>query len=148
MTLPVSNLGATSGLGAAASANQGSSSSDALANLSSNEFLQLLVTELTNQSPLSPMDPSQMVAQTSQLSMVQILSTISTELQGLETQQAVLQGSSLIGKVVEYSTNGGSSTASGTVQGISINQGQLELDISGSSIPVQSVLSVSNASSA
>jgi flagellar basal-body rod modification protein FlgD len=102
--------------------------------LSSNEFLQLLVTELTNQNPLSPMDPSAMVQQTSSLSMVQLLNSVSSELQSLQSQEGVVNAANLIGQTVSYTTASGTQ-GSGVVSGVAMANGALNLNINGTAIP-------------
>lgn len=138
MTMPISAVGA----GAAA----GSSSSPAvqnnsIASLSSNEFLQLLVTELTNQNPLSPMNPSSMVQQTSSLSMVQLLDSVSNELSSLQSQEGVVNAANLIGQTVSYTTASGKQ-GSGVVSGVAMANGSLNLNINGSAIPSSEVTAV------
>ncbi|WP_298210244.1 flagellar hook capping FlgD N-terminal domain-containing protein [Ferrimicrobium sp.] len=143
MTLPVSSVGASSAVGAAnnATTNSSDTSNNSIASLSSNEFLQLLVTELTNQNPLSPMDPSAMVQQTSSLSMVQLLDSVSNELQSLQSQEGVVNASSLIGQTVSYSTASGSQ-GSGVVSGVAMANGSLNLNIDGVAIPSSEVTAV------
>jgi flagellar basal-body rod modification protein FlgD len=135
MTMPVNGIGAGGGFG-----QGGPSSAGAIASLSANEFLNLLVTELQNQNPLSPMDPSQMVSQTSSLSMVELLSTIQSEVAQLQSSEGILQASSLIGQSVTYQV--GSQELSGTVQGVGQSASGVVLDIAGQSVPMTNVLAV------
>ena len=143
MTLPISSVGASSEMGAANSAatNPSNTSNNSIASLSSNEFLQLLVTELTNQNPLSPVNPSAMVQQTSSLSMVQLLDSVSNELQSLQSQEGVVNASSLIGQTVSYTTAGGTQ-GSGVVSGVAMANGSLNLNIDGVAIPSAEVTAV------
>ncbi|UPG92760.1 flagellar hook assembly protein FlgD [Luteibacter aegosomatissinici] len=62
MTTPVGNSNAAS--------NQSSSGKLQQQSLNQDDFLQLLVTQLTNQDPTKPNDPTQMVAQLAQFSQV------------------------------------------------------------------------------
>jgi flagellar basal-body rod modification protein FlgD len=145
MTLPISsvgNVGAASSTGAVDSgANASTTTNNSIASLSSNEFLQLLVTELTNQNPLSPMDPSAMVQQTSSLSMVQLLNSVSSELQSLQSQEGVVNAANLIGQTVSYTTASGAQ-GSGVVSGVAMANGALNLNINGTAIPSSEVTGV------
>ncbi len=65
-----------------------------------NNFLQLLVTQMKNQDPLNPMDNAQVTSQMAQLSTVtginQLNSTLQTLLSGYTTSQS-MQATSMIG---------------------------------------------------
>ncbi len=70
--------------------------------LDSEVFLQLLVTQLTNQDPSSPMDTNAMISQTTQLAMMEQLTTLtgtSTEAFALDMRQVA---TTLIGKHASY----------------------------------------------
>lgn len=76
------------------------------------EFLRLLVTQLSNQDPLSPMDGQQFAAQLAQFSSVEQLMNIGSTLAGNGEMNALLAQSinsgvaaGLIGKTIEADTN-------------------------------------------
>ena len=62
-----------------------SASSDALANSSSDLFLQLLIAQLKTQDPTSPMDPTQMVGQMLSMNQLNELIQIRQLMQGTST---------------------------------------------------------------
>src|SRR5882757_4086567 len=64
------------------STDNSSTSSDALANSSSDLFLQLLVAQLKTQDPTSPMDPTQMVGQMLSMNQLNELIQIRQLMQG------------------------------------------------------------------
>lgn len=75
--------------------------------LGKDAFLQLLVTELTNQDPLSPMDNKDMITQMAQFSTVEQLTNIYSSMDNLSNAIATIfqhslltQGAALIGKQV------------------------------------------------
>jgi flagellar basal-body rod modification protein FlgD len=88
-------------------ANQSSSKKDVhdLKDLDINQFLQLMVSELTNQDPLNPMDNTQLVQQIGELRSIAASDQLTTTLQGLQTQQSLTTASSLIGKNVKALTS-------------------------------------------
>ena len=71
-----------------------------LKDLDLNQFLQLMITELTNQDPLNPMDNTQLVQQIGELRSIAASDQLTTTLQSLQTQQSLTTASSLIGKLV------------------------------------------------
>jgi flagellar basal-body rod modification protein FlgD len=74
-----------SGAQGSSSASSSSSSTDALANSSSDLFLQLLIAQLKTQDPTSPMDPTQMVGQMLSMNQLNELIQIRQLMQGNST---------------------------------------------------------------
>jgi flagellar basal-body rod modification protein FlgD len=71
-----------------------------LKDLDINQFLQLMITELTHQDPLNPMDNTQLVQQIGELRSIAASDQLTGTLQSLQTQQSLTTASSLIGKKV------------------------------------------------
>jgi flagellar basal-body rod modification protein FlgD len=84
--------------------------------LSYNDFLTLLMSELKNQDPTQPMDPGQMVSQLATVSEVgQAVQTNST-LSSLLTSQSLSQAEMLVGQTITSSDG----TTSGTVSSVDV----------------------------
>jgi flagellar basal-body rod modification protein FlgD len=95
--------------------------------LGQDAFLKLLTTELANQDPLQPMDDTQSVTQLAQFSALQSQTNLATSFQTFQSNFGVLQASSLLGRSVTVSTtngSGNSSTQTGTVSSIAVQNGQ------------------------
>lgn len=93
-------------------------------------FLQLLVTQLSNQDPSSPMDTNQMMAQTTQLAMMEqltALTTTSTESFALSMRQTA---AALIGHEASYVDAEGV-TRTGVVSRVSFADGGVPLVVIG-----------------
>jgi len=124
--------GITTLAGATQQPSTGVSNSAALSSasnqqLGAQQFLQLLTTELQNQDPLQPMDDTQSVAQLAQFSALQATNELNTSFQNFQSNFGVLQSSTLIGKhvtVVTTDSSGNSSSVSGSVTGIQVQNGQ------------------------
>ena len=71
-----------------------------LKDLDVNQFLQLMISELTNQDPLDPMDNTQLVQQIGELRSIAASDQLTSTLQAVQTQQSLTTASSLIGKRV------------------------------------------------
>lgn len=121
------SIGAITNLAPPPTSNSNSASSVNGQVMGSQQFLQLLTTELQNQDPLQPMDDTQSVAQLAQFSALQSQNELNTSFQNFQSNFGVLQASSLIGKnvtVVSTDANGNSATQTGTVATISVQNGQ------------------------
>ena len=112
-------------------------------NLDQTDFMQLLITELTNQDPLEPMSSSEMTSQMSQYSSLEELAKINTNLQAMLTGQTLVDGATMIGKAV-YGIN--STTGDhlvGTVAGVLVEDGEARLVLAeGGWLAVKDVLQV------
>jgi flagellar basal-body rod modification protein FlgD len=140
----------TSLVGAAAS---GGTSADRngvrdLKDLDINQFLQLMITELTNQDPLNPMDNTQLVQQIGELRSIAASDQLTGTLQSLQTQQSLTTASSLIGKKVTAVTTD-NQNITGKVDSVTVEvdpdnsaKRTYRVKIDGQSIDLQNVRSV------
>ena len=122
--------------------------------LGEQDFLKLLVTQLQQQDPLNPMDNTQYISQLAQFSSLEQMTNMSNQLgtmnsgiNSLESMNAI----NLVGKQVAYKTtdsSGQDSYASGTVSGVSLQNGTAELVIGNDSVPLGSVVEVAGAPAA
>ena len=92
-------------------------------------FLTLLTTELKNQDPTQPQDPTQSVTQLAQFSQLQYTQQLASSFSGFQSNFGVMQSSALLGKTVTASTgaaatSGASTTVTGTVTSINVQNGQ------------------------
>ena len=84
-----------------------------------NQFLQLMIAELTNQDPLNPMDNTQLVQQIGQLREISSNDKLVSTLESVQTGQSLATAGGLIGKTVEALDDEGSNVT-GKVDRISI----------------------------
>ena len=82
------------------------------------DFLKILLTQLTYQDPLKPMDNQQFMAQMAQFTTLEQTQQLNTKIDTLITNQAALQSVGLIGRSVDISTSTGNLT--GTVTALSL----------------------------
>jgi flagellar basal-body rod modification protein FlgD len=76
-----------------------------LQDLDIDEFLKLMITELTNQDPLNPMDNAQLVEQIGQIRNISATTKLSDTLGAVLSGQSLSTASSLIGKRVSALTD-------------------------------------------
>ncbi len=118
--LPINSL---IGVNQPAAPNASSNSST----LGPDAFLQLLTTELKNQDPTQPQDPTQSVTQLAQMSQLQYQQQLTSSFSNFQSNFGVMQAASLIGKEatvqVTDSTSGNSSTVTGTIGSVAVQNG-------------------------
>ena len=100
-------------IGAAGASNLQASS------LGMEDFLKILLTQLTYQDPLKPMDNQEFMAQMAQFTSLEQTQQLNNKIDTLITNQAALQSVGLIGRTVDLTVNGGSLT--GTVKALSLS---------------------------
>ena len=119
----MATVGATSGTTTGGTTNTSSSSNKKevhdLKDLDINQFLQLMVSELTHQDPLNPMDNTQLVQQIGELRSIAASDQLTSTLQAVQTQQSLTTASSLIGKQVT-ALNADGENISGEISSVSV----------------------------
>jgi flagellar basal-body rod modification protein FlgD len=152
MTAITSNAGAASSASSSTSTSSSSSSGKnqphSLEDLNVDQFLQLMVSELTNQDPLNPMDNTQLVQQVGELRSIVASDKLSTTLQAVQTQQSLTTASSLLGKTVT-ALGADKGDVTGTVDSVSVEvdpndntKRTYKVTVGGQSIDLENVRSV------
>jgi flagellar basal-body rod modification protein FlgD len=99
------------------SANNSAKTSSTGTSLDSNQFMQILMAQLTHQNPLEPMDSNAMMSQFSQLNSLQELRDIHTAMDKVSVSNQTTYLSSLIGKTVKVNRPDGKALE-GIVDGV------------------------------
>ncbi len=76
------------------------------------DFLRILLTQLTYQDPLKPMDNQQFMAQIAQFTTLEQTQQLNNKIDALLSTQASLQSVGLIGRTVDVSTASGETSGS------------------------------------
>lgn len=87
--------------------------------LSQEDFLKILLTQLTYQDPMKPVDNQQFLAQMAQFTSLEQTQQLNDKIAVLISNQAALQSVGLIGRTVDIDFNG--STVTGTVTALSLS---------------------------
>lgn len=82
------------------------------------DFMKILLTQLTYQDPLKPMDNQEFMAQMAQFTALEQSQRLNDRVQQLIDNQAALQSVGLIGRTVDVETSSGRTT--GTVTALSL----------------------------
>ena len=102
--------------------------SDSAFGLDFQSLLKIILTQLTYQDPLKPMDNFEFVSQLAQFSQLQQSQTLNDQITNLLAAQAAMQGTTLLGRTVDY-TNPAGQTLSGIVKAVSFTSGQPQVSI-------------------
>ena len=99
-----------------------STAGQSIAALDSNDFLKLLITELTNQDPFEPTGNEELLRQISSIRDIELSTTQTESLQRLTSQQSIGSASSLMGQFVTGHSNPDGTIDRGMVVGIRFNE--------------------------
>jgi flagellar basal-body rod modification protein FlgD len=109
--------------------------------LGQDDFLKLLVTQMTSQDPMNPQKDTDFIAQMAQFSSLEQSKTMQSDIAALKAQQSVVQANSMIGATVTLQVND-TTTATGMVSSVSIDNGTPKLVVGGQTYGLDQVLSI------
>jgi flagellar basal-body rod modification protein FlgD len=122
------SAGAIGGIAAPQAPKQ--TENNAFSELSSGEFINILVTELTQQDPFKPNDSSAILEQLSSLRNIESQTSLQSQLKSLVDQNAVSSAGGLIGQFVK-GVDASNQQVEGVVQSLVIENGKPFLKLSG-----------------
>jgi flagellar basal-body rod modification protein FlgD len=93
-----------------------------------NDFMLMLLAQLTNQNPLEPLKDSEMLSQFAQLNSVQELQTIHALMDQMASANQTGYAASLIGKTIRANLTSGKSL-DGVVTGITMEAGKVYVHV-------------------
>ncbi len=109
--------------------------------LGQNDFLKLLVTQMTSQDPLNPQKDTDFIAQMAQFSALEQSKTMQVDIAELRAQQQLLQANALLGQTVEVQVNE-HTTATGVVSAVEILAGTPRIVVGGESYDLSQLRSI------
>jgi flagellar basal-body rod modification protein FlgD len=137
------STGSVGGASSSSSSNTSSavSSADPFANLSMNDFLTLMITELQNQDPTSPEDSSQIMQEIGQMQSIESTTELNTTLNGLSLGQGLSAASLMLNQNI-VGLDGNGDTVNGTVSSVVMNNGTPSLVVGNSTVQLSNVQQV------
>jgi flagellar basal-body rod modification protein FlgD len=99
--------------------------------LNGNEFLDLMMVQLTHQDPSNPSDPSQYLTQLAQMTQVEQETNTAQSTAQSASAQAVSSAVGLIGHTVSYVDQTTGETVSGSVQSVQITSSGPTITVNG-----------------
>lgn len=112
--------------------------------LNQDDFLNLLVKQLTSQDPLNPQTDTQFIAQMAQFSALEQAKSMQSDMAQMRTDQQLLQANGLLGRVVSLQTGPDTST-SGTVSAVQVTAGTPKIVVNGQAYDLSQLLSITPA---
>ncbi|MFI5377759.1 MAG: flagellar hook capping FlgD N-terminal domain-containing protein [Tepidisphaerales bacterium] len=110
--------------------------------MSTQDFMNLMLTQLQNQDPMNPTSNSDLMAQMSQIGQLQANSQLQTLLTGMTTQNQLSTAGSLLGKMVQ-GLDANSNQVQGLVTSIQVTNNQVLLNLdSGSTLALDKVTNI------
>ena len=118
--------------GAASVINQPNTTPGAngFAELSSGEFLSIILAELSNQDPLAPNDTAAILEQLSSIRNIETQTQLDDKLNDLVTQNSISTSANFIGKFVK-GLDANNNPAEGIVESLSVRDGEPILNLAG-----------------
>ncbi|MDF2722987.1 MAG: flagellar hook capping protein [Paenibacillus sp.] len=112
-------------------------------NLGKDEFLKILVTQLSNQDPTQPLQDKEFIAQMATFTSVEQLTNMAGEMKLL--RQSIGFSSGLIGKAIGWTqkdSNGESQTLSGVVDSIKIKESKQYAVVGDKEVPIDQITEI------
>ena len=109
--------------------------------LDADQFMQILLAQMTHQNPLEPMDNAEMTTQFSQLNSLQELRQIHTSMDALAASNQVIYLASLIGKSVKVNRPDGN-VLEGVVEEVITEKDNPQLRIGTEKVSLDDVIEV------
>jgi flagellar basal-body rod modification protein FlgD len=128
------------------STSSSTSATDALSGnpsqvLSQNDFLKLLVAQMTSQDPMNPTSDTQMAAQMAQFASLQQTGTMSANIATMLTQQQISQANGMLGGTVTLQVDA-NTVASGVVQAVQLVGGVPKIVVNNTPYDLSQVLTL------
>lgn len=126
------------------SSSTGSSSGDAWNNITPDDFLKMLITQLQNQDPTNPTDSDKLLQQISEIRNIQATSDLTSTLNMVLLEQTFSAASALVGKSVEGLADDGTKVT-GTVDSVTFGNGTATVNIGEQTLSLGNVSKINNA---
>lgn len=108
------------------------------------QFLKLLMLQLSKQDPLSPVKNEEFIAQMAQFSALEQMKNVSKSVGTLGDVMTRMQSQNLLGKEIQYTTESSSTPRIGTVSKLQFEQdGKTTLFVGAQAVNLSDVMSVS-----
>jgi flagellar basal-body rod modification protein FlgD len=111
--------------------------------LKTEDFVNMMVTQLQNQDPMDPVKNQDLLAQMSQIGQLQSATQLQDTLKSMMFQSQLSSAGSLIGKNVIGTAVDGKTLISGTVNSVQVSNGNVNLELdNGLEMPLANVASI------
>jgi flagellar basal-body rod modification protein FlgD len=140
--MQIASVGASSAV--AGASGDGTVQINSSTSSKSDDFMKLLLAQLTHQNPMEPLKDNEMLSQYAQLNSVQELQSIHTVMNNVLQGSQVGYAASLIGKVAKINKSDGKQIE-GVVTGVTISSDQIMVQIGKDQAPLANVVQIKGA---
>jgi flagellar basal-body rod modification protein FlgD len=112
--------------------------------LTQDDFLKLLVAQLTSQDPLNPREDTEFIAQMAQFSALEQSKSMQSDIARLRAEQELLQANGLLGRTVALLLDDETVTT-GTVSAVDVVEGTPKLVVNGLAYELDRLLTITQA---
>jgi flagellar basal-body rod modification protein FlgD len=109
--------------------------------LDQDDFLKLVIAQLTSQDPMNPQSDTEFIAQMTQFTSLEQSKSMQSEIAQLRTDQQFLQANALLGRMVRLEDNQGALTQ-GTVSAVKIEEGTPKIVVNGQPYDLSALLTI------
>ncbi|HEX2972500.1 MAG TPA: flagellar hook capping FlgD N-terminal domain-containing protein [Tepidisphaeraceae bacterium] len=110
--------------------------------LTADDFIKIMITQLQNQDPTEPMKNEELLSQMSQISQLQSNTSLQKTLSGLAAQNQIGSAGQLIGKMVG-GIDENDEKVTGLVNSVRVEDGKIYLELdNGKTLPVDNVTDI------
>lgn len=109
--------------------------------LGQNDFLKLVMAQLTHQDPMNPQKDTEFIAQMAQFSSLEQAKAMQSDIASLRLDQRFLQANSLLGRIVTVQDEQGRPVR-GTVNAVEFENGIPGISVNGQLFDLSSIVSV------
>lgn len=129
------------GVSSATSTTSGTASRLPVQTLGQDDFLKLLVAQLSAQDPMNPQRDTEFVAQMAQFSALEQTRAMQSDIAGLRGEQQILQANGLIGRTVALQSSA-DTVVTGVVSGLHLNDGAPRIVVNGEAFTLDQLVGV------
>jgi flagellar basal-body rod modification protein FlgD len=97
--------------------------------LDQEDFLKLLVAQMTTQDPLNPTKDTEFAAQMAQFTSLEQTRSMSSEISKMRMEQEFLQANDLLGRIVVLQNISDNSTVQGLVSAVTVEEGTPKIKV-------------------
>jgi flagellar basal-body rod modification protein FlgD len=137
----------STGSSSSTSGTSGSSPSDPFGTVNLSDFMTLMIAQLQNQDPTDPVSNSDLLQQIGDMETIESNTQLNSTLTGLSLSDSLTAGSIMLGQFVAGTDSTGAA-AQGTVDSVSVLNGQTLLNVGTQSVPLANVTQVLSSASA
>jgi flagellar basal-body rod modification protein FlgD len=109
--------------------------------LSQDDFLQLVIAQMTSQDPLNPQKDTDFAAQMAQFTALEQTKSMQVGIAQLRSEQQLLQANALLGRVVQVQDEQGA-LVRGSVSAVQIQEGTPQIIVNGQAYNLSALLTI------